>query len=146
MCVRRCFFSFIWLHVGDLNLQVQPQPSHVIMGRDARRSHVVVVVIVALVIAPVDAFISSHTGVCQRRRHLSARNVHMGAEPLTADCLVVGAGISGSTLAHNLNRAGVDVLLAEARDYVGGNVISRRMVQVSAPMSRAASSRAGSKL
>jgi len=89
-----------------------------------RRSHVVVGVVAALVIASVDGFISSHTGVCQRG-HLSARNVHMGAEPLTADCLVVGAGISGSTLAHNLHRAGVDVLLAEARDYVGGNVISR---------------------
>eukprot|EP00560_Eucampia_antarctica_P003369 CAMPEP_0197832294 /NCGR_PEP_ID=MMETSP1437-20131217/14132_1 /TAXON_ID=49252 ORGANISM="Eucampia antarctica, Strain CCMP1452" /NCGR_SAMPLE_ID=MMETSP1437 /ASSEMBLY_ACC=CAM_ASM_001096 /LENGTH=523 /DNA_ID=CAMNT_0043435597 /DNA_START=293 /DNA_END=1864 /DNA_ORIENTATION=+ len=40
------------------------------------------------------------------------------------DCIVVGGGISGSTLAHNLNRGGADIILAEARDYLGGNVKS----------------------
>ena len=49
----------------------------------------------------------------------------MGGAVESCECLVVGGGISGSTLAHNLHRAGVDVVLAEARDYLGGNVRSR---------------------
>ena len=39
----------------------------------------------------------------------------MSAGDAIKDCLVIGGGISGSTLAHNLHRQGVDVLLAEAR-------------------------------
>ncbi len=45
------------------------------------------------------------------------------------DCIVVGGGISGSTLAHNINyqsSGDVSVILTEARDYIGGNVKSHR--------------------
>ena len=45
-------------------------------------------------------------------------------QTLETDCLVVGGGISGCTLAHNLKVNNVDCLLAEQRDYLGGNVKS----------------------
>ena len=38
------------------------------------------------------------------------------------DFLIVGAGLYGSVMAHELNKAGYKVLIVDKRNHVGGNV------------------------
>ena len=59
----------------------------------------------------------------------STTNLSATTTPKGVDCIVVGGGISGSTLAHNLvyqSSNELSILLTEARDYLGGNVKSHR--------------------
>jgi len=64
-----------------------------------------------------------------RSRTPSFRPLHASSVQSEVDCIVVGGGISGCTLAHNIDYQSsgeVSVLLTEARDYIGGNVKSHR--------------------
>lgn len=41
---------------------------------------------------------------------------------MRVDYLIVGAGLYGATVAHELSRRGKHVLLIERRNHVGGNI------------------------
>ena len=82
--------------------------------------------VAALAIGPItiSAFTSSFVPRIRQSTLPATHKLRMAAVDKTVDCLVIGGGISGCTLAHNLHRSGVNILLTEARDYLGGNVKS----------------------
>ncbi len=70
-----------------------------------------------------------------RRDRAQARR----AEAPVTDVIVVGAGLAGLAAARDLHRAGVDVLVLEARDRPGG-----RVEQATLPDGRLRAARAAS--
>ncbi|HSW43335.1 MAG TPA: FAD-dependent oxidoreductase, partial [Patescibacteria group bacterium] len=50
----------------------------------------------------------------------------MGGRAIRGGALVVGGGITGLAAAYRLTRAGVPVLLAEARERLGGKIQTER--------------------
>ncbi|KAL3783200.1 hypothetical protein HJC23_013543 [Cyclotella cryptica] len=79
-------------------------------------------------LSPSLSFTPPHNALLHKPRSsstsLSSSTSSSSSSSSSVDCLVIGGGISGSTLAHNLHNSNLNVLLAESRDYLGGNVQS----------------------
>lgn len=65
----------------------------------------------------------------KERHHIGSR-LKAADRELQSDVLVVGSGISGSTAAFYLNKQGHNVVLADAKSEVGGNLISKKGMQL----------------
>ena len=50
----------------------------------------------------------------------------MQATPRHVDVVVIGAGAAGVAAAHKLHDAGVDIVVLEARERLGGRIFTRR--------------------
>jgi monoamine oxidase len=53
---------------------------------------------------------------------------------VTSDVVVVGAGVAGLAAARELGRAGARVHVVEARDRIGGRILTERVPDVAAPL------------
>lgn len=74
----------------------------------------------AIFVATSSAFLSQNLPPSSR----ASRKIFSSSGDET-DVVVVGSGVSGCCLAHHLARQGASVVLTEARNDVGGNLISR---------------------
>jgi NADPH-dependent 2,4-dienoyl-CoA reductase/sulfur reductase-like enzyme len=74
------------------------------------------------------AAVTSHALAFLNKRHPFAfrkQSLKLDVTERLLDAVVVGSGITGSTAAYYMHKENCDIILAEAQDKVGGNVISK---------------------
>jgi NADPH-dependent 2,4-dienoyl-CoA reductase/sulfur reductase-like enzyme len=77
-----------------------------------------------------DQFQCFHIGVSFSRGHSLFERI-FSLNMKRKDCIIVGAGLSGLTASYYLHQKGVDCVLVEDSNRVGGNLVSKEGITVS---------------
>src|SRR5262245_34864179 len=79
-------------------------------------------------------FDTCHYGGSLLRTNAVRHDLCYSDKGMSADVIIIGAGVAGLSAARALSGAGLSVIILEARDSIGGRILTRHIPSFPAPI------------